>query len=65
MEYYDIYFEIFGKKMKTTISARSPAEAKEKIISKIKWHKINKTIKDNLNTDNEVFETLKDIFKMK
>jgi len=65
MEYYDIYFEIFGKIMKTTISARSPAEAKEKIISKIKWYKINKTIKDNLNTDNEVFETLKDIFKMK
>ena len=31
MKQYTIYFEIFGKKMKTTIQANSELEAKQKL----------------------------------
>lgn len=41
---YTIYFEIYGKKMKTTVQARNETEAKETIKNKIKFIKI---VKDN------------------
>jgi type II secretory pathway component PulF len=42
MNEYKIYFEIFGKKLKTTIFADSENEAKQKLLNKITWHKIEK-----------------------
>lgn len=40
MEEYTLYFEIYGKKMKTKVFAESESEAKQKIIDKITWHKV-------------------------
>jgi hypothetical protein len=41
MKTYIIYFEIFGKKMKTIIEADSKSEAKQKVKNKIIFHKID------------------------
>ena len=40
MKKYTVYFELFGKKMKTTVLASSKIEAQERILSKVKFHKI-------------------------
>jgi hypothetical protein len=40
MKTYNIYFEIYGKKMKTVIKANSEQEAKEIIKNNIKFIKI-------------------------
>lgn len=40
MKNYKIYFEIYGKKMKTVIKANSEHEAKELVKNKIKFIKI-------------------------
>lgn len=37
---YTVYFELFGKKMRTTVQAASKIEAQEQILSKVKFHKI-------------------------
>ena len=37
---YTVYFELFGKKMKTTVEAVGENEARYAVTSKIKWHKI-------------------------
>lgn len=37
---YDVYFEVFGKKMKTQILAESEEQAKEIIKSKVIFHRI-------------------------
>jgi len=40
MKRYIIYFELYGKKMKTTVSATSEEEAKKVIFNKINFHKV-------------------------
>jgi len=40
MKNFDVYFEIYGKKMKATIMAESESEAKELLKNKIIFHKI-------------------------
>jgi hypothetical protein len=50
MKTYIIYFEIFGKKMKTIIEADSKSEAKQKVKNKIIFHKIDGE-KDNVKND--------------
>ena len=37
---YEIFFELYGKKMKSTVVAKSEIEAKEAIKNKIIFHKI-------------------------
>ena len=56
MKEYTIYFEIFGKKMKTTIYADSISEAKNKLKEKIIFHKIE---------ENNPIDFLQNIFGMK
>lgn len=56
MKQYTIYFELFGKKMKTTIEAISEAEAKNKLKEKIIFHKIE---------EYDALDFLKNIFGMK
>ena len=42
---YTVYFELFGKKMKTDVEAKNEEHAKEIIKSKIIIHKVeNKTL---------------------
>jgi len=37
---HKVYFSIFGKNMKTTIEANNPDQAKQAILDKIIFHKI-------------------------
>ena len=53
---YTIYFELFGKKMKTTIDAKSIEDAKQKVKDKILFHKIE---------PDENIDFLKNIFNIK
>ena len=39
---YTVYFEIFGKKMKTDVDASSEAEAKEKVSARMIFHRVEK-----------------------
>jgi hypothetical protein len=43
MNNYTIYFEIFGKKMKTEINAQSEVQAIEKLKEKIIVHRVQET----------------------
>lgn len=56
MKQYTIYFEIFGKKMKTTIYADSKIEAQKKLKDKIIFYKIK---------ENNPLDFLQNIFGMK
>ena len=42
MNQYKIYFEFFGRKMKTTITAKNESEAKQILARKIIFHKVEK-----------------------
>lgn len=64
-ENYDVYFEIFGKKMKATIFAETMTEAKQKVINKIKWHKITKKPQDEFNQSIDMLENIIDILGCK
>jgi hypothetical protein len=46
---FTVYFEIFGKKLKTTIEANSEEDAKYKVMGKIKWHKITPGSEDTFD----------------
>jgi|FLOH01.1.fsa_nt_gi hypothetical protein len=51
-DFYEIYFEIYGKKMKCIISATSEENAKYLVMSKIVFHKIK--ILKSKKTDNSI-----------
>lgn len=53
MRNFDVYFEIFGKKMKTRILAENEEKAKEEVKNKIVFHKVEKS--------NEEFNQFMDI----
>ena len=53
---YTIYFELFGKKMKTTVDAKSIEDAKQQVRNKILFHKIE---------PDENIDFLKNIFNIK
>lgn len=53
MKNYKIYFEVYGKKMKTTVKANNERDAKELVKNKIKFIKI---------TETENIDFLKNIF---
>lgn len=46
MTEYKIYFELYGKKMQTVIKADNKEQAKEKIKSKIIFHRIEESNSD-------------------
>lgn len=70
---YEVYFEIFGKKMKTTITSPDKKGIKKIIKDKIIFHKIVKKCDEPLLDDHakdfigdeQTFTNLKDIFGMK
>ena len=53
---YTVYFEIYGKKMKTEIEAKSEAHAKQIIKDMIVFHKVNR--------EDDILNNLYSIFKM-
>ena len=60
MKTYTIYFEIYGKKMKTVVSAYNEEEAKLHIRNKINFNKI--TCKDSFAEELKKDNPLKDFF---
>lgn len=50
-----VYFELYGKKLKAEVEASSEEEARQKIINRLKFHKIVKK-------EDEVLEFLKKTF---
>jgi hypothetical protein len=62
MNTYIIYFEIFGKKMKTIVDAPSKSEAKKVVKNKIIFHKIEgeEDIEANNNAKGFDLDGLKD-----
>ena len=40
MSKYTVYFEIFGKKMRHDVEAKSEAEAKRKVVDKMIFHQV-------------------------
>jgi hypothetical protein len=58
MNTYKVYFEIFTKKMVTTVEASSEEKAKSKIKDRIKFYKVQKT--NDPTYDKKAFD---DIFK--
>lgn len=57
MKTYIVYFEIFGKKMKTEVKALDPAKARQQVIDKLIFHKVE--IKENLS---DIPDSIKDVF---
>ena len=64
MKNYDVYFELYGKKLRTTIIADSEAHAQEIVKNKIIFHKVSKSqIQEEKPFDSsDIFESFKDIF---
>jgi len=58
-----IYFEIFGKKMKTTVDAINNSEAEKQVRDKIIIHKIIDVKESNTNIfgSDDTFNDLKDL----
>ncbi len=53
MKTYKVYFEFYGKKMKTTITASTEVEAKGLIKDKIKFIKVER--ENNLDSFKNIF----------
>lgn len=58
---YTVYFEIFGKKMKTTVDAKSEEDAKYMVMGKIIWHKVTT---ENMH-ESDIVDDLMNMFGMK
>lgn len=56
--HYDIYFELFGKKMKTKVEASSASQAIEVLKSKIIIHKAE----PSADSYNKIMDIFDDIF---
>jgi 1-deoxy-D-xylulose 5-phosphate reductoisomerase len=55
MRNYTVYFEIYGKKMKTTVMANNEEEAKDFVKNKIVFYKIENP-KDEFNQSMDMME---------
>jgi|GEM_PF-1593282 len=62
---YNVYFEIFNKKLKTTILAESEEKAKQAILNNVIFHKIVIDNKDSLKQTMDTFDNIMDILKIK
>lgn len=65
MKNYDVYFEIFGKKMKKVVLAETMTEAKQKVIDEIKWHKVTEKTDDYFNKSMDLLDDLSNIMGIK
>ncbi len=73
MKEYEIYFEIFGKKMRTKLDAESIEDAKLELFNKITFHKVvsvdgkqdEPKSYNNLFDSNDSFINIMNLFGMK
>lgn len=65
MKEFRVYFDLFGKKMVATVSAKNEDEAKEIIRSKIKFHKIETGTSKDFPTKefDAIFENMDKLMK--
>jgi hypothetical protein len=56
---YKVYFEVFGKKMKTDVFANSEEEAKKKVIERIVFHKVER------HNEKSIVSALSEFFGLK
>lgn len=57
---YEIFFELFGKKMRTKVKSTSPNEAKQFIKNTIIFHKITE---DKFADLDDIFKNINEILK--
>lgn len=63
MKNYTVYFESFGKKMKTTILAESEQDAKKEVLNKIVFHKIELKKEDEFNQCVDMMDKFNEFLK--
>ena len=63
MKTYDVYFELFGKKMKTSVNAISESKAKEIVQNRIIFHKVAENERDYKKEANYLMDNLLNILK--
>lgn len=65
MNTYRIYFELYGKKMMTSITAKTQADAVEQLRNKIEVHKIENLTKrpNNPFSGTPFGDVFRDVFK--
>ena len=61
MKNYDVYFEIYGKRLKTTILAENEEKAKEIVRNKIVFHKVVLKQKEEFNQIDDMFKNIMDV----
>jgi hypothetical protein len=64
MKDFDVYFEIFGKKMKATVLAADKMAAENEIKNKIIFHKIEES-KSDFNKIDGLIDEMGDILGIK
>lgn len=66
MNKYSIYFEVYGKKLKTVVFASSEKEAKQIVLDKIIFHKIVKEKNDKgFDQMTDAFDSIMSILNLK
>lgn len=65
MKSYDVYFEFFGRKMKTKVLAKNEYDARVKIKDRIIFHKIEWTKGDIFNESDDVMNDFMNYLKNK
>jgi len=65
MKKYIVYFEIFGKKMKTKILAESKEKAEQQVKDKIIFHKVVIDEQDDFNKIMDTLDSITDILSKK
>lgn len=52
---YEVYFELYGRRMKTTVLAENEGDATSQILQKVKFHKVAKA-KDEFNEAADIMD---------
>ncbi len=59
MRNYDVYFELYGKKMKVRVTAENEKYAKKEVEKKIIFHKVEITKEESMDILDKIFDILK------
>lgn len=65
MKNYEVFFEIYGKRLKTTILAESEEKAREAVRNEIVFHKVVLKPVDIFDKNYDMFTNLMDIIEGK
>ena len=62
MRNFDVYFELYGKKMKARVMAENENDAKKEVEKKIIFHKVEKP-KEEFNESMDIMDNILNILK--